>query len=138
MLEITETELTEVIALAEALRKSSENYSKSPKKSYKERFLDEDLMSPEFKDLTDKENTLSDYLRGLSIGALQDLLAIMYLGRDKDYNKRDSARTIMKKQRAYFDNQIGPNQIAIITTLMEKRPLDDYLKVGVEILRIHV
>jgi Protein of unknown function (DUF3775). len=74
------------------------------------------------------EVALENYLNNLTFDEVMSLQAIMYLGRDKDYNKNQTSQQIYKSQYDYFDKVIGWSKKEIeINQIAEKLPLDEYL-----------
>ncbi|MEC2390240.1 hypothetical protein BK709_04820 [Bacillus thuringiensis serovar shandongiensis] len=92
--------------------------------------------SPEGQELAKKEELLENYLKELDFDTVKNIQTIMYLGRDKDYNKEDTPEEIYRKEREYFDSQGWNSQDIEINKIVEKAPLDKYLEDGLEILKI--
>ena len=62
----------------------------------------------------------------------------MYIGRDHDYDRNDSYETRYKKYRESLDFR-GWNEKEIeVDQIVQKVPLDNYLKDGFEILGINL
>ncbi|PEJ54303.1 hypothetical protein CN676_08705 [Bacillus wiedmannii] len=94
--------------------------------------------SPEGQELEKKDQLLESYLKGLDFDTVKIIQTIMYLGRDKDYNKEDTPEEIYRKERGYFDSQGWNTQDIEINQMVEKAPLDQYLEDGLEILKITI
>jgi len=70
---------------------------------------------------------LEQYLNGLTFDEVKSLQAIMYLGRDKDYDKDSTPQEIHDSQVEYFDS-LGWNTKEIeIDQMIGKVPFADYL-----------
>lgn len=82
-------------------------------------------------------SALDSYLNSLSFEEVKSLQAIMYLGRDKDYDNNLSPKQIYNSQINYFNKSIGWNTKEIeINQMVEKMPFADYLIEGKKILEI--
>lgn len=84
----------------------------------------------------EKDKALTEYLDKLDFEQIKILQTIMYLGRDQDYDSNDTPEQIYKKQREYFDNLGWNEKWMEVEKILEKAPLDQYLKKGLEILKI--
>lgn len=83
-----------------------------------------------------EEKDLSSYLAAQDFEVVKNLQSIMYLGREVDYDRKDSPTEILKKQRHFFDTQ-GWNEKEIeISQMTDKVQLDKYLENGLKILNI--
>ncbi|MFZ7942522.1 hypothetical protein [Neobacillus sp. 19] len=82
------------------------------------------------------EDALYSYMMALSVEDVKMLKAIMYLGRDRDYDKSLSPFEIYNDYFEYIgkggwkSKEIGVNQMT------EKMPLANYLKSGLNILEV--
>ncbi|MPQ42859.1 DUF3775 domain-containing protein [Clostridium tarantellae] len=88
------------------------------------------------KSSTEKE--LQELLESLDFESISNVCSIMYLGRDRDYNKLDSPEEILRKQKKYIDKTMGYNKDIMIDMITEKVPLDKYLRSGFDILGINI
>jgi hypothetical protein len=80
---------------------------------------------------------LETYLNNLSFDEVKSLQAIMYLGRDKDYDSGLSPQKIYDSQFEYFDKTLGWNKKDLeVNQMIEKMPLADYLLEGKRILAL--
>lgn len=79
---------------------------------------------------------LVEYCRTLSFEQIKILQCVMYLGRDRQYNKTDSPRDIYMARRKYFDRRGWENKDIEMFQMIEKLPLDEYLEAGLKILQI--
>lgn len=85
---------------------------------------------------SDVEVKLKDYLYSLPYEDIEAIEALMYLGRDKDYDKNKTPEEVLKSEIAYMRSTAwgkGDKYLAI-NQITEKVPLDKYLKSGLEIL----
>ncbi|GAB3797305.1 hypothetical protein [Virgibacillus kimchii] len=90
------------------------------------------------KDDDDKEN-LKNFLNALDFETIKVLQTLMYLGRDKDFHDNLSRREIYRRERNYFDNEVGWKTKEIeINQMVEKLPLDEYLEDAFEVLKIEL
>lgn len=124
--------LREVINLAKIRRNEYEGkYASSKSKK---------MTIKEYLEVEDKtESDLYNFLNALDYETIKVLQTLMYLGRDKDYNKNLHSRDIYLRERSYFDNQVGWKTKEIeINQMVEKLPLDEYLEDALEILRIEL
>lgn len=85
--------------------------------------------------VTDKEKALHDYLQKQDYEVIKNLMVIMYLGRDRDYNEWQSPKEIFKQQREFFENDWDEKDV-IIDQITSKMQLDKYLRSGLRILEI--
>lgn len=60
----------------------------------------------------------------------------MYLGRDGDYDKKESPVERYINYRLYIGNAAWETKDATVNQIIEKLPLDKYLKNGMKILNI--
>ncbi len=116
----------------------------------KERRLEEELTykDDEAYDLADfdiadleyseKEKALFNLLESLDFESVKIVQTIMYIGRDHDYSKSDTYEVRYRKYRESLDLN-GWNEKEIeINQIVQKVPLDTYLKDGFEILGINI
>ncbi|MEB9611472.1 DUF3775 domain-containing protein [Bacillus cereus] len=90
------------------------------------------------KEFAEKEQLLESYLEKLDFETIKTLQTIMYLGRDREYDKADTPEEIYRKERGYFDSRGWNTKDIEINQMTEKAPLDQYLEAGLEILKITV
>lgn len=79
---------------------------------------------------------LRNFLMDLDFELVKIIQTIMYLGRDKDYDKRKRPQEIYKAESQYFDREGWNTQEIEVNQIVEKLPLDYYLKDGFKILNI--
>lgn len=72
----------------------------------------------------------------LDFETIKVLQVIMYLGRDREYDKQDTPEEIYRKDREYFDSQGWNTQSIETNQMIGKVPFDQYLEIGLEILQI--
>lgn len=112
---ISVNKIDDIIKLAESREKTYNSNNKS-----------------EFEKL---DKSLENYLYNLTYDEVKSLQAIMYLGRDQDYDKNLSQQEIYNSQYEYFDKTIGWNSKELdINQMHEKLPLGAYLINAKEIL----
>lgn|SRR5699024_737242 len=90
------------------------------------------------KRLNEMENKLKDYLDTLNFDDIKVIKVVMYLGRDKDYDKSLSTEMIYNSYFDYFNNQGWASKEVEIHQLTGKYPLADYLKSGLNILEVYI
>ncbi|MDA2546910.1 hypothetical protein ACQVWG_05770 [Bacillus cereus] len=94
------------------------------------------IKTPEGQERKRRKELLDNYMDELDFETIKTLQVIMYLGRDRDYNKQDTPEEIYRKEREYFDSQ-GWNTKSIETDQMtSKVPFGQFLEEGLEILQI--
>lgn len=80
---------------------------------------------------------LEAFLNSLSFDDIKSLQAIMYLGRDKDYDNNLAPQQIYNSQYDYFDKTLGWNTKELeINQMVEKMPLATYLIEAKKILNL--
>lgn len=79
---------------------------------------------------------LNECLDNLGTEQIGMLYTIMYLGRDKDYDRLDSP--VDRYKSAYADFNAGSNRTHEIASMMEKINLAQYLKDGLEIVELKI
>lgn len=79
---------------------------------------------------------LESVLNSLDFEAIKTLQVIMYLGRDEDYNPKQTPEEIYRDYRNYFDKQGWKTKSIEIGQMTEKFPLGSYLENGFSILGI--
>lgn len=89
----------------------------------------------DYSTVTRKERVLIDYLNDQDYEVIKNIMVIMYLGRDREYNKSHSPEAIFKHQRKDFESHWDEKKI-IIDQITSKVPLDIYLSNGLKILQI--
>lgn len=86
---------------------------------------------------SDEMRNLREYLESLDYETVKTLQVIMYLGRDKDYNNNDTPGEILRKQREYYDMLGWSDEKKVeVSQMVQKMPLDNYLRSGLSILNI--
>lgn len=90
----------------------------------------------DYQKYNEKESMLEEYLSGLSFEEIKVIQTIMYLGRDGDFKESDSYEERYESIRNYFDNNGWVDKRIEIGTILEKLPLDRYLRSGFEALDI--
>lgn len=88
---------------------------------------------------SEEEHNLRVYLESLDYETIKTIMVIMYLGRDRDYNRNDQPEEILREQRKYFDllGWSGEKEIDV-DQMVGKLPLDEYLRTGLSILKINI
>lgn len=105
----------------ESINVSSEGYKKY--KEYK---------------VSEEEKALDSYFNSLDFEVVKMIQSIMYLGRDRDYDKSDLPSEIYRKNREYMDQLGWATKEIEINQMVEKLPLDTYLQNGFRILEINL
>lgn len=102
--------------------------------------LDELMNQPDMEEdegLEEINKKLYDYFSELSFENIKIIQTIMYLGRDKDYDKNNPPELIYQKFREDFDKCSGWSEKNIeISQMIQKIPFNIYLRNGLEILNI--
>jgi len=92
------------------------------------------MIISDFDDTYDRQ--LTEILMTLELDEVMALQAIMYLGRDKDYNSTMTADEIFLDYKKYIDT-LGINTKELeIKQMVEKVPLGEYITEGYAILGI--
>lgn len=99
-----------------------------------------DLCISDIKELgySEKEQKLFDFLNNLDFESVKIIQTIMYIGRDHDYNKTDSYETRYAKYRKSLDIDGWNDKEIEVSQIVQKVPLDRYLKDGFDILGINL
>lgn len=99
-----------------------------------------DLFIPDIEELgySEKEQKLFDLLNNLDFESVKIIQTIMYIGRDHDYNKTDSYETRYVKYRNSLDINGWNDKEIEVSQMVQKVPLDRYLKDGFDILGINL
>lgn len=94
----------------------------------------------DIKDLgyTEKEQKLFDFLNNLDFESVKIIQTIMYIGRDHDYKETDSYETRYAKYRKSLDINGWNDKETEVSQIVQKVPLDRYLKDGFDILGINL
>ncbi|MGE6679436.1 hypothetical protein [Bacillus thuringiensis] len=92
--------------------------------------------TPEGQEIKRRKNLLKNYMDELDFETIKVLQVIMYLGRDREYDKQDTPEEIYRKDREYFDSQGWNTQSIETNQMIGKVPFDQYLEIGLEILQI--
>lgn len=94
----------------------------------------------DFSDIDTEEDALTkdlrNYLMSLDFEAIKTIQIIMYLGRNKDYNKELSPEEIFLNEKSFFEEQGWKDKFIEVDQITQKMPLDDFLKSGLEILKV--
>lgn len=81
---------------------------------------------------------LDDYLHSLDFDEVKMLQTVMYLGRDQDYDKSLPPHLIYENEFNYFEKNGWVSKEVEINQMTEKLPLANYLKSGLDILKVIV
>lgn len=81
---------------------------------------------------------LDDYLQSLDFDEVKMLQTVMYLGRDQDYDKSLPPHLIYENEFDYFEKDGWVSKEVEINQMTEKMPLADYLKSGLDILKVSI
>lgn len=87
---------------------------------------------------SEKEQKLFDFLNNLDFESVKIIQTIMYIGRDNDYNKTDSYEIRYEKYRKSLDINGWNDKEIEVSRIVQKLPLDKYLKSGFDILGINL
>lgn len=87
---------------------------------------------------SEKEQKLFDFLNNLDFESVKIIQTIMYIGRDNDYNKTDSYEIRYEKYRKSLDINGWNDKEIEVSQIVQKLPLDKYLKNGFDILGINL
>ncbi len=87
---------------------------------------------------SEKEQKLFDFLNNLDFESVKIIQTIMYIGRDNDYNKTDSYEIRYEKYRKSLDINGWNDKEIEVSQIVQKLPLDKYLKSGFDILGINL
>ncbi|WP_252502693.1 DUF3775 domain-containing protein [Sporosarcina sp. Marseille-Q4943] len=79
---------------------------------------------------------LDNYLQSLNYDDIKMLQTVMYLGRDQDYDGSLHPHLIYKNEFDYFEKHGWVSKEVEINQMTEKLPLADYLKSGLDILKV--
>ena len=85
-----------------------------------------------------KEQELFNFLNSLDLESVKIIQTIMYIGRDHDYDKTDSYETIYEEYRKSLDSNGWNDKEIEVSQIVQKVPLDIYLKDGFDILGINL
>lgn len=85
-----------------------------------------------------KEKELVELLESLDFESVKIIQTIMYIGRDRYYNESDEYELRYSKYRESLDLNGWNDKDIEIDQIVEKLPLDEYLKDGFEILGIEL
>ena len=98
----------------------------------------QDLVINDLKDLEDneQEQELISYLYSLPYDDIETIEAIMYLGRNKEYDAAQTPESILKKEIEYCHDLYGEgDKNMAIEYITSKMPLATYLNDGLSILK---
>ncbi|MGD1416415.1 hypothetical protein [Bacillus stercoris] len=85
-------------------------------------------------DDTKEDIELLKYVETLNYEDIKVLQTVMYLGRDRDYDKSMSTSEIYRDYRDYFDRKGWKNQKVDAGQMTDKTPMGTYLIDGLKIL----
>lgn len=85
-----------------------------------------------------KEQELFNFLNSLDFESVKIIQTIMYIGRDHDYDKTDSYEARYEDYRKSLDSNGWNNKEIEVSQIVQKVPLDIYLKDGFDILGINL
>ena len=84
-----------------------------------------------------KQEDLAKYLDNRKI-KYKEIMTIMYIGIDKDYDIDDSPNEIFNMEKMFLDSQGWPEKEILIYTISNKSLLDEFLIDGLKALNIEV
>jgi hypothetical protein len=84
------------------------------------------------------EDALNNYMSNLNFDDVKMLQTVMYLGRDRDYDKSLSSLGIYNDYLKYIGRNGWNSKEIEINQMTEKMPLADYLKCGLEVLSVAI
>ena len=85
-----------------------------------------------------KEQELFNFLNSLDFERVKIIQTIMYIGRDHDYDKTDSYEARYEDYRKSLDSNGWNDKEIEVSQIVQKVPLDIYLKDGFDILGINL
>ena len=85
-----------------------------------------------------KQEDLAKYLDNQEIEVLKEIMTIMYIGIDKDYDIDDSPNEIFNMEKMFLDSQGWPEKEILIYTISNKSLLDEFLIDGLKALNIEI
>ena len=85
---------------------------------------------------TQQEKDLYEYLMNTEFETVKDIMTIMYLGMERNYNQNDIPEDIYYKQRSLFDEEGWEGKSRVVDQITSRVPLDEYLIDGLKILRL--
>ena len=92
---------------------------------------------PDCPEAEEKEAELRDYLGTLDFELIKDIQTVMYLGRDRDYDKNESFDERFASERKHMDANGWSEREVEIEIIIEKTGLlSEYLRKGMEILGV--
>lgn len=94
--------------------------------------------TPEGRKVDVAEASLSDYLFSLSFDDVKMIQTVMYLGRDREYDLSSTPLEIYNEFNEYLDRHGWESKEIEANQILEKGPLADYLKSGLEILDVKI
>lgn len=86
----------------------------------------------------EKQEDLVKYLENQKIEVLKEIMTIMYIGIDKDYDIDDTPDEIFNMEKLFLDSQGWPEKEILIYTISNKSLLDEFLIDGLKALSIEV
>lgn len=124
-----------VIELSEKRKKAMTD----SREDYELRVTDIDNLIEKAMVESEEDRNLREYLESLDYETIKTLQIVMYLGRDQNYNENDTPEELFRKMREHFD-ELGwhEDKELEINQMIEKAPLDKYLKDGLRILKITI
>lgn len=118
--------LKEIIKLGKEitlLRETKDNEKISKENLYKSR---------------EKQEDLAKYLDNQEIEVLKEIMIVMYIGIDKDYDINDTPNEIFNMEKMFLDSQGWPEKEILIYTISNKSLLDEFLIDGLKALNIEL
>lgn len=100
---------------------------------YKEKINKENLFKSR-----EKQEALAKYLDSQEIEVLKEIMTVMYIGIDKDYDIDDTPNERFNMEKMFLDSQGWPEKEILIYTISNKSLLDEFLIDGLKALNIEV
>lgn len=86
----------------------------------------------------EKEADLIKYLDNQDIEILKDVMTVMYIGIDMDYDVDDTPEMIFALEKMFFKSQGWPEKDILVYTISNKSLLDEFLIDGLKVLQIEI
>lgn len=86
----------------------------------------------------EKQEDLAKYLDNQEIEVLKEIMTVMYIGIDKDYEIDDTPSDRFNMEKIFLDSQGWPEKEILIYTISNKSLLDEFLIDGLKALNIEV
>lgn len=125
--------LRDVISLADTWRNAHDSYGFEGGSITEMRAFES---TPEGQRINALAIKLVNYLQSLDYDDIKMLQTVMYLGRDQDYDKSLTPHFIYQNEFDYFKKHGWVSKEVEINQMTEKLPLADYLKSGLDILKV--